>query len=201
MRIETTTRTLYKFEELSKEAKEKAIESLYDLNVDHEWWDSVYDDAENIGLKITSFDIDHHEIEGKFINTAIFTAEAIKKNHGESCETYKTAMEYFSEREKVINAERERLISNGENLSEFNPNEVGMDEVDAKFLKSLLEDYLIMLRNEYDYLTSENDWDRSIMFVKSEMKIREYKRLTKNWEYAGCGSENLAAWIKGKLAK
>ena len=41
--------TVYKFEELSDSAKEKARESLRDINVQHEWWDFVYEDAKNIG--------------------------------------------------------------------------------------------------------------------------------------------------------
>ena len=49
---------VYEFNELSEEAKEKAIEKLWNINVDYEWWDCVYDDAENIGLKIKEFDLD-----------------------------------------------------------------------------------------------------------------------------------------------
>ena len=40
-------------EKLSDKAKQKAIEKFYDINVDYDWWDSVYEDAKNIGLKIT----------------------------------------------------------------------------------------------------------------------------------------------------
>lgn len=52
-----TVRTkVYKFNELSKTAKEKAIESFYDINMDYDWWDSVYEDfsmfCETIGLTI-----------------------------------------------------------------------------------------------------------------------------------------------------
>ena len=41
MRTETTTRTLYQFGELSDEAKRRAIEKLWNLNVDHDWWDCI----------------------------------------------------------------------------------------------------------------------------------------------------------------
>ena len=37
MITKTTTRVLYSFEELSESAQRHAIESLYDINVDHEW--------------------------------------------------------------------------------------------------------------------------------------------------------------------
>lgn len=36
---------VYKFDQLSDEAKAKALEKNYDWNTDHEWWDSCYDDA------------------------------------------------------------------------------------------------------------------------------------------------------------
>lgn len=45
MRLETTTRELYTFEELSDNAKEKAIEKLCDMNVDYEWHEFVYEDS------------------------------------------------------------------------------------------------------------------------------------------------------------
>jgi len=56
--MRTIETTVYKFDELSDEAKQQSIENLYDLNVDYEWWDCTYEDAENIGLKISEFDLD-----------------------------------------------------------------------------------------------------------------------------------------------
>jgi len=52
-----TIRTkVYLFNELSKDAKQKAIESFYDLNVDYDWWECTYDDfkslAETIGINV-----------------------------------------------------------------------------------------------------------------------------------------------------
>jgi type I restriction-modification system DNA methylase subunit len=52
MRTETTTRTLYTFDELSETAKEKALEVYRDINLNFDWWDGTYEDAKNIGLKI-----------------------------------------------------------------------------------------------------------------------------------------------------
>jgi hypothetical protein len=49
-REETTTRTLYKFDELSDDAKAKAIEANRDWNVDDSsWYEFTYDDAERMG--------------------------------------------------------------------------------------------------------------------------------------------------------
>jgi flagellar capping protein FliD len=155
MREETTTRTLYKFNELSEDAKGKAIQDQADINVDYEWWYGVYEDAENVGLKITEFDLDRYRhAKGKFINSAEETAEAIKANHGESCESYKTAEAYLQERELLVKKYSDGIkldIVAEDNEYEFD-NEC--DDIDAEFLKSILEDYSIMLQHEYEYLTS-----------------------------------------------
>jgi len=150
MRIETTTRELYEFAELSEDAKEAAINNLSDINVDYEWWESVYDDAENVGVKITSFDLDRNRnADGKFINYALDTAEAIKANHGESSESYKTAEAYLQERAAFIKAELEANTDD----DEFTEDDIDTEDIDMDFLKSILEDYSIMLQHEYEYLT------------------------------------------------
>ena len=60
MRTYTTEHTVYKFDELDESTKQAAIEKLWDINVDYEWWEFTYEDAANIGLKITEFDLDRH---------------------------------------------------------------------------------------------------------------------------------------------
>lgn len=42
-------RTTYKFSGLSPAAQEHALEALWDINVDFDWWDSYYDDFASIG--------------------------------------------------------------------------------------------------------------------------------------------------------
>ena len=81
-----TIRTkVYKFSELSDKAKQKAIEKFYDINVDYDWWESVYEDAKNIGLKITGFDIDRASYcNGDFILSACEVAQNISNKHGET---------------------------------------------------------------------------------------------------------------------
>lgn len=48
MRIATKTTTVYPFDELSEQAKERARDDYRVNNLDYEWWDSVYDDADQI---------------------------------------------------------------------------------------------------------------------------------------------------------
>ena len=148
-----TVRTkVYKFSELSEQAKQKAIEQLSDINVDYDWWQSTYEDAANIGLKITSFDLDRNRhAKGEFTLAANEVAQNIFNNHGECCDTYKTAQtfmetwqpvfnEYMDERsDKYESSEAEQLLQNFE----------------EDFLNDLLEDYSIMLQNECEYNQSE----------------------------------------------
>jgi hypothetical protein len=83
---------VYKFHELPEDVKDKAIDALYDINVDHEWWEYVYQDASDIGVEIKEFDIDRgHYCKIRFKGYADEIADAILRSHGNTCETYKTA--------------------------------------------------------------------------------------------------------------
>ena len=92
--MKNITTTLYSYDELSEDAKDKAIEEMYDINVNHDWWEFTYDDAETIGLKITGFDIDRGSYcSGDFINSAYSVAKSIIKNtvkHAKHTRQHKT---------------------------------------------------------------------------------------------------------------
>lgn len=128
MRVETVTRELYQFDELTNEAQQTAIENNYDINVDCDWWEFVLDDAEQIGLKIKEFDLYRRDINGELLDSIGGVCQLILDNHGDMCETYKLALKW-----------RHRT---GDDNAEL-------------FLKELLQEYLNMLGREYDYLTSE----------------------------------------------
>lgn len=46
--MKTIKVNLYRFEELSDKAKQKALEAFWDINVNHDWWDFVYDDFKQL---------------------------------------------------------------------------------------------------------------------------------------------------------
>jgi hypothetical protein len=56
MRTETTTRTLYKLEELSPKAHETAFEKWREDEPHHDWWEHTYNDFETI-CEIVGIDI------------------------------------------------------------------------------------------------------------------------------------------------
>ena len=44
-----------------------------------------------------------------------------------------------------------------------------------------------------------DDWDRSILFQKQELPIREFNRLVKNMPHAGCRPKDLSAFIQKEM--
>ncbi len=143
---------VYSFDELSDEAKEKAVNNLIDINVDHDWWDSTYEDVQTIGLKITSFDLDRNRhAEGEFLLSAAEVAQNIFNNHGKNFDTYKTAQSFMDAWQPYFNDYMDETSEHYES-GEY---EDQMNELESEFLRSLLEDYSIMLQNECDYLQTD----------------------------------------------
>jgi hypothetical protein len=152
MRTIVTRTDVFKFDELSDAAKQKAVENLYDLNVSFEWWDSVYEDAETIKCKIKGFDLGRANDIDFTCPDVHETATLILENHGDQTDTYKLAEQYLKDHDKIIEeAERDE---DGELADEYAVVRL-LDDLDAEFIRALGEEYLSILRQEYEYLTSE----------------------------------------------
>jgi hypothetical protein len=128
--MRTITVKLYQYDELGESAKEKARDWFARGLFDYDWWDFTYEDAERIGLKITSFDCDRGTIGGELQDTVNGIATRIRKEHGKSCGTYKLA----------LTIDRRKNNDDEDTMHEF------------KY--ALLEEYLSMLRREVDYMQS-----------------------------------------------
>ena len=157
----TTTQTIYRYTELSEKAKEKALEWAYEGAFDHPWWeDIIYEDAARIGLKITGFDLDRNRhATGDYLTGSKECAEAIVGEHGESCETYKTAQAFLTKL-SILEAKSESY--DDEDYDEER------EDLGDEFLKSILKEYSTMLQTEADYRGSRealeetiscNDWE------------------------------------------
>lgn len=152
---------LYSFDELSKAAQEKAIVYFLDSVCQDEWWENTYEDAANIGLKIESFDIEGgNYCKGEFTLSAHEVAANIVGQHGETCETNKTAQTFLDD----VNSFEQ---TDDNEPGEGEQYESKMMELEEDFLQSLCEDYRIILRNEYEYLTGEEA-------VKETIEANEY---------------------------
>jgi hypothetical protein len=145
---------VYWFGELPEEAKRKAVENMYDINVNYDWWDCIYEDADQICCKINGFDIgrgQYCELETKYGFKD--TATEILKNHGEMCETYKIAVEFFEEYDSLV----KKYSDGGDTVTEENEYDFDQeaDELESEYEKKLGEEYLSMLERDYEYRTSE----------------------------------------------
>lgn len=146
------TITVYTYNELSDDAKQRARDWYRRISEFDEWWESTYEDAKATGIKITNFDLNYRTISGEFISYAEETKDNILANHGNSCPTWKTA-----------------------NAAKF---PIGDDNIDDytdeyyrianEFLHDILEDYLVMLHKEWKYL-------RSNECVEENIRCNEYE--------------------------
>jgi len=162
--MKTISITLYSFDELSQEAQQNAIINLSDINVDSNWWESTYEDAENVGLKITGFDLDRNKhVSGNFINGAYDTALEIIDKHGENCETYKTAKGFFNFWDEAVKLHSDNVTTDKvkEGSEDYFDEYVGDKE--DEFLKNILECYSDILQNESEYLQSQEAIKETIL--------------------------------------
>lgn len=131
---------LYKFEELSKESQESAINNYYQLNVEGDWYDFIISDAyHNCHLVIKDFgDIDREGyIVCDFIWDAENSAEAILSDRNDKKEIKQFATDF-------LNSSRD-------------------EESEKLFLSKLEKSYLRDLIDEYISLTDEEEIRKSLI--------------------------------------
>jgi len=65
MKTEVITREIFTFEELSEDAKQRAIDNLREINVNYEWWDMTYDNLRELAemCNIAGFDIEGFDLD------------------------------------------------------------------------------------------------------------------------------------------
>lgn len=145
---------LYKFDELPKDIQVKVIQRYSDINLHDDWYYSIYEDAKNVGIKITGFDIDR----GSYCDiSAIYDWENIAERlifeHGHGTDTCKLAEHFLNERDEIIDSAKRD--ENGD-IEDENELDNLLDDLEDDFKKQLSECYLIMLRNEYEYWSSDD---------------------------------------------
>lgn len=163
--MRTVTKTVYSFNELSQEAQQKAILNLSNINLYYGWWEYVYYEANEIGLKITSFDLDRNKhANGEFLLSASEVAANIIKLRQETEETYQTAKSFLEDFNPVFASYMD------ENSEDYESREIEekLQELENDFLSSLLEDYANILQNEYEYLYSDEAIKETIEANKYE---------------------------------
>lgn len=154
-KMEKREYTVWKFAELSDDLKEKVLEQQCDINIDHEWWECEYEDAANVGIKITAFCIDRGPYCEGNIHDFVKTANKIIAEHGPKCETYITAIAFQDDLEKINTKYPEKWDDTDCYYENENDREDEIEALEEEFKWSILEDYRIILSKQYEYLTSE----------------------------------------------
>jgi hypothetical protein len=150
--MRTIETKVYSFNELSEAAKENAVNRLCTINTDYGWWESTYEDAHTIGLNIKEFALDgYRHAQGEFNLSAAEVAQNILNEHGEQCETYKTASSFL----EGFNPKFAEYMDESSEHYESKEREDELQELEDDFLNSLLEDYASILQREYEYQTSK----------------------------------------------
>jgi hypothetical protein len=156
MRQETKTFDIYEFKELDGIARDKVLAYFSDINVDYNWWEFTYIDASKVQMRISRFDIGRgNYVELEFMQFATDTANSIIDQHGEQCDTHKEAKEFLQKWDELV-----VIHSNGVNTSEVaEEKQEDFDHeaeiLEGEFLEEMKNCYLTMLKNEYEFLTSE----------------------------------------------
>jgi len=168
---------VYKFKELPKEVREAVIQKHYDINVDHDWWDGVYSmEQENfnkVGIKFdekqTYFSLERdwylHSTKMWIDDTDKF-ADALVKDKVIPKELAKGI------KEEIVSVSidtKHYAGSSGENYIVFDvyygdnraeEEKLGKiadkyDEAINKWFKDKMDGFHNHLREDHDYLTSE----------------------------------------------
>ena len=148
---------VFKYQELSESAQEQALEKFAFINVDYEWWEYTYEDAERIGLQIKHFNLDQGGYCSGHITTRVREVfQAILAEHGKTTDTYNLVKDMFK-RSRIIH-KRVAKKYRGEQIT----------DLFKEFEYALLEEYLSTLRKEYDYLCSKEA-------IEETIKANEYE--------------------------
>lgn len=147
----TIETTVYLFHELSDKAKDKARAWWREVGTDY-WYEQVYDDASQVGIKIKGFDIGRGQSIDMHVPSFSQTAELIISNHRSECDTYRLAKAYLQALERIAEATE---------WSEEEADEATDEAVDY-FRKELEHCYLKALREQYEYEMSDEAADENI---------------------------------------
>ena len=168
MRTETTTRTLYQFGELSDKAKQRAIENLYYINIDHDWWEFTYEtiqtagDCLGIDCTIDGFDLDrgsHVALSGRYSYRKNWRATLRAEFGGDSLLELERIGAWLQDAQKCLFWSGYATLESDRYGTRYSADADQGGQRDVDGLVDGLREFehwaLTLLRHEYEYLTSE----------------------------------------------
>ena len=188
MRTETKTIEIYKFNELSKESQQHAIERLWNINVEHEWYD--YDGLLDLTEKeIKDAKITNYPMNSGLISYVLLAFDFERGNHIEFDELKVNCEETFRKFLRIDKTtwnkiDYEFIVENESTSIEFSSENTLDEDLTQKQLNKLdkakdifdvkVWEALNSLRNTYEYLTSKEA-------IIETIEINEYE-FTKDGE-------------------
>lgn len=151
----------YQFEELDEQTKEKAIDNCRYMNIDDGfWYEFIKEDLNSVGIELRSFDIDRGSFAEIHLEDFYETCDLILKWHGENRETYKIA---------------ERYIKEYNEIHQHIHDDDAIECIDEEYQKEFSEEVLLMLRREFEHITSDEHIIE--MFQANEYEFTEQGKL------------------------
>jgi hypothetical protein len=160
--------TAYTFDELSYTAKETAINNNRDINTNHDWWSWTYEDSENFGIKITSFDIYRIDITIEFTIDPLDVANNILNECGPTSDLHSIAETFITDRTKLV-----AKYSDGHNLEyvledNWEQFDEDVEQIETTLRYKIRMEYIDTLVREYEYLESDEAVTEALMANMSE---------------------------------
>ena len=154
---------VYSFDELSEAAQERALNEFRDINVEFHWWRDTYDTiraaGKLIGLDIDGiyFDPDLYCIFNADYRYVCGAGKAIQAEFPHATDLHKVAKD-LQDLQKRHFYSLSCAVTEGRSMNYYRCFRFGEDyECDA--LGDILDDFAhwarVLLRNEYEYLTSD----------------------------------------------
>ena len=147
---------LYEFEELSTEAKEKAIEKNRHINVDYDWWDWLYEGMSEVGVKVNSFDIYYKTIDITIEYSEDTALKAIE-SYNEGMEVVKISKQFIADRDALI-----KKLGEGNDIDGYSvKNEFiykydeEIEYLEKQYRREMAEEVLSWLIEDYEYLQTD----------------------------------------------
>ena len=181
MRIAKTK--VFQFNELSEDAKQKAIENNRLVNVEYfNWWHFCYDHFYEMSIKVNEFDLNRRSISIEVDD--FFDGYDACKNWGEN-NSFKTIFEnYKKEHDALVSKYSDGIINTNDVHIETQFKEVKeenydifddeRDNLNAEYRNELANECLSYLTSEYEYLIS----DECVIEYLSDM---EFTKDGNNW--------------------
>ena len=158
------TTMVYSFNELSEEAQERALNAFRCINVEYDWWDGAYDTictaGRLLGLDIGDihFDTDSYCIFNADYEYVRGAAKAVKAEFPQNTDLHKIASELQALQKRHFYS-LSCAVTKGRTTNRYSCFRFGED-YECEDLGDIIDDFAhwarILLRDEYEYLTSDD---------------------------------------------